>query len=86
MLGDAPDHLEVLLDEQHRALLAQTRSSAAATSATSIGASPFVGSSTSRITVLVQERPGDRDHLLLAARERPGPLRGARSRSSGKSS
>ena len=41
------------------------------------GASPFVGSSTRSSAVLVQERPRDRDHLLLAARERPGSLAAA---------
>ena len=53
---------------------AATRSSAFATSVTSSGESPFVGSSTSRTRVVVEERPRDRDHLLLAARERAGPL------------
>ena len=45
-----------------------------ATSVTSSGASPFVGSSIEQHPVVVQERAGDRDHLLLAAGERPGAL------------
>ena len=49
-----------------------------ATSVTSSGASPFVGSSIEQQAVVVQQRAADRDHLLLAARERAGRLLAAR--------
>ncbi len=48
----------------------ETRSSASATSVTSRGDSPFVGSSISSSAIVVQERAADREHLLLPARER----------------
>ncbi len=47
LLRDPRDDGEILLDEEHGRELG-ARSSAAATSVTSSGASPFVGSSTSR--------------------------------------
>ena len=66
------DDAEVLLDEQHRRRARETRSSARATSVTSSGASPFVGSSIEQQAVVVQQRAADREHLLLPARERAG--------------
>ena len=45
--------------------------------ARSRGARPLVGSSTSSTRLSVQQRAGERDHLLLPAGERPGGLAGA---------
>ena len=85
VLGDAADDGEVLLDEQHRALLADA-----------LERRRDLGHEQRREAlrrlvdeqdpVLVQERARDREHLLLAARERARRAAPARSRSSGKSS
>ena len=85
LLRDARDDGEVLLDEQHgrelRGALERRRD---------LGdeqrREPLRRLVDEQHRVLVQERAGDRDHLLLAAGERAGLLRRRASRSSGKSS
>ena len=51
-----------------------TRPSTSATSVTTFGARPLVGSSTSSSRLSVEQHPADREHLLLPAGQRAGPL------------
>src|SRR5262249_59584526 len=73
VLGHAPDDGEVLLDEQHRALLADALEGAG-----DLGDEELYESLRRLVheqdPVLVQERPRYREHLLLPARERAGGL------------
>ena len=77
VLGEAADDGQVLLHQQDGALLAGLLERGRDL------VDHHRGEALGRLVdeqdaVLVQQRPGDRDHLLLAARERAGPLLGAR--------
>jgi len=71
--GQRPDDAEILLDQQHRRQLRHPLEHAGDLG-DEVGREPLRGLVDQEHLVVVQQRPGDRDHLLLAAREGAGPL------------
>ena len=70
VLREALHDAEVLLDEQRSSSARPRARAPSATSVTSSGREPLRRLVDEQERVVVQERPRDRDHLLLAARER----------------